>query len=96
MITVHISSCGSHAAILLSGSKILVKPYFKDGYAGRIPSGWSMFGIDLSPFDTNIDDEFDLSPFDTNIDDEFDLSPFNDMRFPPLAFDNGRIAIRMV
>ena len=60
IITVYVSSCGSHVAILPFGSKILVKPYFKDGYAGRIPSEWNMFEIDLSPFNPNFDnDDFD-------------------------------------
>ena len=82
-ITVYISSCGSHAAILLSGSKILVKPYFRDGYAGRIPSEWRMFVIDLSPFDHN-----------SESDDEFGFDPLPGCSH--LAFDDGRIAVRMV
>ena len=49
VVTVYISSCGSHAAILLLASKILVKPYFEDDFAGRIPSEWNMSEIDLSP-----------------------------------------------
>ena len=83
MTTVYISSCNSHAAILLSGSKILVKPYFKEGYAGRIPSEWRMFVIDLSLFDHN-----------SESDDEFGFDPLPGCSH--LAFDDGRIAVRMV
>jgi len=86
IITVYISSCGSHAAILFSGSRILVKPYFKDGYEGRIPPEWNMFEIDLSPFDC-----------DSESDEEVGFDPFHsEAEFTHLAFDNGRIAVPMV
>ena len=60
MISVYISSCGSHVAILLSGSKILVKPYFKDDYADLIPSEWGIFEFDLSPFDRTYETRYRL------------------------------------